>query len=245
MNDSSSNKRNSDLDYSSESNQVDEEFLKSYNAQLHNGLVYDNISSKCVVDEQFVPKVGITFKTLEEARKFYKNYSKLTDFSTKIRNTTRKGDEIKNQSITCNREERWKSKIYLTLNKNWNNFPIKYGVGESREREIIRCCRFLYCDIVCNKITNRGSILACFRNVQVQFRKKVNHITRSTQFALSFRSYEIVEQVSNLTFNKFVITYDSISREFESRDILCRYSLSVLSFDRVDKVALKYIGILE
>ncbi|RYR22233.1 hypothetical protein Ahy_B03g067511 [Arachis hypogaea] len=84
--------------------------------------------SRCVVDEQFVPKVGITFKTLEEARKFYKDYSKLDDFSTKIRNTTRKGDEIKNQSITCSREEKWKSKISPTLKTNPStgiNYPAK------------------------------------------------------------------------------------------------------------------------
>ncbi|KAL4293290.1 hypothetical protein AHAS_Ahas18G0113300 [Arachis hypogaea] len=46
----------------------------------------------------------MTFKTLEEAEKFYKDYSKFSDFSTKIRNTTRKGDEIKNQLIVCSRE---------------------------------------------------------------------------------------------------------------------------------------------
>ncbi|RYQ96023.1 hypothetical protein Ahy_B08g091475 [Arachis hypogaea] len=99
MNASSSNQLNqSDLDYSSESNQVDE--------------------SRCVVDEQFVPKVTMTFKTLEEAGKFYNDYSKLVGFSTKIRNTTWKGDEIKNQLITCTREEKWKSKISLTLKTN-------------------------------------------------------------------------------------------------------------------------------
>ncbi|XP_072076777.1 protein FAR1-RELATED SEQUENCE 5-like [Arachis hypogaea] len=60
----------------------------------------------------------MTFKTLEEAGKFYKNYSKLASFSTEIRNTTRKGDEIKNQLIICSREGRWKSKISLTLKTN-------------------------------------------------------------------------------------------------------------------------------
>ncbi|RYR75396.1 hypothetical protein Ahy_A02g010045 isoform C [Arachis hypogaea] len=58
------------------------------------------------------------FKTLEEAGKFYKNYSKLAGFSTKIRNTTRDGDKIKNQLIVCTREGRWKSKIYPTLKTN-------------------------------------------------------------------------------------------------------------------------------
>ncbi|RYR58422.1 hypothetical protein Ahy_A05g024192 [Arachis hypogaea] len=88
MNGSSSNQLNeSNLDYSSESNQLDEVWIV-----------------QCVVDEQFIPKVEMTFKTLEEAEKFYKDYSKLADFSTKIRNTTQKGDEIKNELITCSRE---------------------------------------------------------------------------------------------------------------------------------------------
>ncbi|RYR08252.1 hypothetical protein Ahy_B05g075834 [Arachis hypogaea] len=68
--------------------------------------------TRCVVDEQFVPKVGMIFKTLEEAEKFYKNYSKLAG------NTTWKGDEIKNQLIVCSREGRWKSKISPTLKTN-------------------------------------------------------------------------------------------------------------------------------
>ncbi|KAL4337483.1 hypothetical protein AHAS_Ahas12G0114700 [Arachis hypogaea] len=57
------------------------------------------------MDKQFVLKFGMTFKTLEEAGKFYKDYSKLANFSTKIRNTTRKEDEIKNQLIAYSREE--------------------------------------------------------------------------------------------------------------------------------------------
>ncbi|RYR20034.1 hypothetical protein Ahy_B03g065125 [Arachis hypogaea] len=36
------------------------------------------------------------FKTLEEVEKFYKHYSKLASFSTKIRNATQDGDKIKN-----------------------------------------------------------------------------------------------------------------------------------------------------
>ncbi|RYR22251.1 hypothetical protein Ahy_B03g067535 [Arachis hypogaea] len=80
MNESTSNHLNEcDFDDSSETHQLDE--------------------NRCVVDEKFVPKVGMIFKTLEEARKFYKHYSKLVDFSTKIRNTTRDGDKIKNQLI--------------------------------------------------------------------------------------------------------------------------------------------------
>ncbi|RYQ97238.1 hypothetical protein Ahy_B08g093260 [Arachis hypogaea] len=87
-----------------------------------------------------------------------------------------------------------------------------------------------------------------FREVQAQFRGKVNCITRSIHSTLGFTTYEAIEQVFNSTFNKFIITYDGISRDvkchcllFESRGILCRHSLSVLSFERVDNVAPKYI----
>ncbi|QHO42639.1 Transposon protein [Arachis hypogaea] len=74
--------------------------------------------TSCVVDKKFVPKVGMIFKTLEEVGKFYKHYSKLADFSTKIRNMTQDGDKIKNQLIVYSRKERWKSKISPTLKTN-------------------------------------------------------------------------------------------------------------------------------
>ncbi|RYR50971.1 hypothetical protein Ahy_A06g026033 [Arachis hypogaea] len=87
-----------------------------------------------------------------------------------------------------------------------------------------------------------------FREFQGQFREKVNCITSLVNSTLGFTIYKVVEQVSNSTFNKFFITYDTISREvkcqcllFESRGILCRHSLSVLSFERVDNMAPKYI----
>ncbi|RYQ82902.1 hypothetical protein Ahy_B10g101486 [Arachis hypogaea] len=99
MNESTSNQLNEyDFDDSSKTHQFDE--------------------TNCVVDEKFVPKVGMIFKTLEESRKFYKHYSKLAGFFTKIRNTTRDGDKIKNQLIVCSREGRWKSKISPTLKRN-------------------------------------------------------------------------------------------------------------------------------
>ncbi|RYR17098.1 hypothetical protein Ahy_B03g061899 isoform B [Arachis hypogaea] len=50
------------------------------------------------------------------------------------------------------------------------------------------------------------------------------------------------------TFNKFFVTYDPTSCEvkfqcllFKSRDILCCHCLRALSFERVDKVAQRYI----
>ncbi|QHO34532.1 Transposon protein [Arachis hypogaea] len=57
-----------------------------------------------VVDDQFVPKVGMTFTILEDAGKVYRNYAKAAGFSTRVRSTNRKGNEIKNQLITCSRE---------------------------------------------------------------------------------------------------------------------------------------------
>ncbi|XP_057756213.1 protein FAR-RED ELONGATED HYPOCOTYL 3-like [Arachis stenosperma] len=49
-------------------------------------------------------------------------------------------------------------------------------------------------------------------------------------------------------FNEFAVTYDSVAAQvkcqcllFESRGILCRHSLSVLSFERVTKVSPRYI----
>ncbi|RYQ79576.1 hypothetical protein Ahy_Scaffold5g107803 isoform B [Arachis hypogaea] len=79
-------------------------------------------------------------------------------------------------------------------------------------------------------------------------KSKHNLEKRSTQSALGYTTYEVVEQISNSTFNKFAVTYDVISFEvkcqcllFESKGILCRHSLSALSFERVNKVSLRYI----
>ncbi|RYQ90945.1 hypothetical protein Ahy_B09g096864 isoform A [Arachis hypogaea] len=87
-----------------------------------------------------------------------------------------------------------------------------------------------------------------FREVQAQFRDKVNYTTRSMHSTLCLTIYEVIEQVSNSTFNKFFVTYNTVSQEvkcqcllFKSRDILYCHSLSVLSFERVDNVAPKYI----
>ncbi|RYR72166.1 hypothetical protein Ahy_A02g006377 [Arachis hypogaea] len=94
------------------------------NCQLNQGEVdYEFKSNEVpeplsVVDDQFVPKVGMTFTTLEDAEKFYRNYAKAADFSTRVRSTNRKGNEIKNQLITCSREGKWKSKISPTEKTN-------------------------------------------------------------------------------------------------------------------------------
>ncbi|RYR30722.1 hypothetical protein Ahy_B01g055483 [Arachis hypogaea] len=87
-----------------------------------------------------------------------------------------------------------------------------------------------------------------FREVQAQFRGKANCITRLTNSALGYSVYEVGEQVSSSIFNKFMVTYDSVAAEvkcqcllFESRGILCRHALSMLSFERVSQVSPRYI----
>ncbi|KAL4371315.1 hypothetical protein AHAS_Ahas06G0153500 [Arachis hypogaea] len=70
-----------------------------------------------------------------------------------------------------------------------------------------------------------------FREVQTQVRGKVNCITRLTQSAIGYLVFEV-----------FAVTYNGISSEvkcqcllFELRGILCRHSLSALTFERVNK----------
>ncbi|RYR01173.1 hypothetical protein Ahy_B06g080033 [Arachis hypogaea] len=72
----------------------------------------------CVVDDQFVPKVIMTFNTLEDATKFYTDYAKAAGFSIRVRTTNKKGNKTKNQLITCSREGKWRSKISPTEKTN-------------------------------------------------------------------------------------------------------------------------------
>ncbi|RYR25685.1 hypothetical protein Ahy_B02g059644 [Arachis hypogaea] len=95
-----------EVDYECESNEVPEVYYIRHDWPLS------------VVDDQLVPKVGMTFTTLEDAGKFYRNYAKAAGFSTRVRSTNRKGNEIKNQLITCSREGKWKSKISPTEKTN-------------------------------------------------------------------------------------------------------------------------------
>ncbi|RYR74257.1 hypothetical protein Ahy_A02g008901 [Arachis hypogaea] len=92
------------------------------------------------------------------------------------------------------------------------------GRDEKHTKEREHACFFL------NKFITRNSSLIQFhvythekfRKVQAQFRGKVNCITRSTQSTLSFMIYK----VSNSTFNKFVVTYNAISREVKLQCLL-------------------------
>ncbi|RYR04866.1 hypothetical protein Ahy_B06g084665 [Arachis hypogaea] len=95
-----------EVDYEFESNEVPEVYYIRHDWPLS------------VVDDELVPKVGMTFTTLEDAGKFYRNYAKAAGFSTRVRSTNRKGNEIKNQLITCSKEGKWKSKISPTEKTN-------------------------------------------------------------------------------------------------------------------------------
>ncbi|MED6148405.1 hypothetical protein PIB30_052852 [Stylosanthes scabra] len=59
------------------------------------------------------PTVGMTFATCAEANDFHKEYVKQAGFATKIRNSQRNKETsaIKNQLLTCNREEKRTSDI--------------------------------------------------------------------------------------------------------------------------------------
>ncbi|MED6110036.1 hypothetical protein PIB30_039207 [Stylosanthes scabra] len=75
--------------------------------------LFENSLNPGQLDEEYVPKVGMSFETVVEAGLFYKEYAKRAGFSTKIRNSNRckVTKEVKNQLITCNREERWRSEV--------------------------------------------------------------------------------------------------------------------------------------
>ncbi|RYR49337.1 hypothetical protein Ahy_A07g035804 isoform A [Arachis hypogaea] len=151
--------------------------------------------------------------------------------------------------------------VYNSLTKesferNWNDFLMKYGVGdnkwlsgsrEQRGRELDAA--YFHTVIPC---ATKSAIEAQFqhvythkkfRKVQAQFREQVNYITKSTHSTLGYTVYEVVEQVSDSTFNKFAVIYDRVLAEvkrtcllFKSRGILCCHSLS-----RVNIVSPRYI----
>ncbi|RYR13796.1 hypothetical protein Ahy_B04g070599 isoform C [Arachis hypogaea] len=130
----------------------------------------------------------------------------------------------------------WNSHTKELFDRNWNDFLIKYGFVDNKELSAIEA-QF-------QQVYTHQK----FKKVQAQFKGKVNCITRSMNSALGYSVYEVVEQVSNSTFNKFAVTHDSVAAQvkcqcllFESRGILCRHALSVLSFERVNKVSSRYI----
>ncbi|RYQ89827.1 hypothetical protein Ahy_B09g096276 isoform B [Arachis hypogaea] len=148
-----------------------------------------------------------------------------------------------------------------SFDRNWNDFLLNFGLGDNKwlsgsreqaEREsdaadfhtVIPCATKSCIEAQFQDAYTHAK----FREVQAQFRGKANCITRLKNSALGYSVYEVGEQVSSSIFNKFVVTYDSVAAEvkchcllFESRGILCRHALSVLSFEQVSQVSPRYI----
>ncbi|RYR72713.1 hypothetical protein Ahy_A02g006926 isoform M [Arachis hypogaea] len=148
-----------------------------------------------------------------------------------------------------------------SFDRNWNDFLLNFGLVDNKwlsgsreqaEREsdaadfhtVIPCATKFSIEAQFQDVYTHQK----FREVQAQFREKANCITRLMNSALGYSVYEVGEQVSSSILNKFVVTYDSVAAEvkcqcllFESRGILCRHTLSVLSFEQVSQVSPRYI----
>ncbi|RYR04376.1 hypothetical protein Ahy_B06g084094 [Arachis hypogaea] len=137
---------------------------------------------------------------------------------------------------------------FITRNSSLIQFVKQYdnclGSREQAERELDTAD--FHTVIPC---ATKSSIEAQFQHVYTHQKfREANCITRLTNPALGYSVYKVGEQVCSSIFDKFVVTYDSVAAEvkcqcllFESRGILCRHALSVLSFEGVTQVSLSYI----
>ncbi|RYQ99922.1 hypothetical protein Ahy_B07g087934 [Arachis hypogaea] len=236
MNESTSNQLNEcDLDYSLETHQFDE--------------------TSCVVDERFVPKVEMIFETLEEAAKFYKHYSKLASFSTKIRNTTRDGDKIKNQLIVCTREGRWKSKISPTLKTNPSavlNCPARIYVHIMKDVGVWTILKVVLNDSrpCCSEWAemlkqHRELSMFMHRTIETHEEAEIRLSKTYQSFVVAAGSHRELGFIEKDVRNYITREVRNIFKEDDAKEfgkgILCRHSLSILSFERVDNMAPKYI----
>ncbi|RYR35977.1 hypothetical protein Ahy_A10g051051 [Arachis hypogaea] len=257
-----------------------------------------------VFDDQFVPNVGMTFTTLEDAGKFYRNYAKAAGFSTRVRSINRKRNKIKNQLITCSREGKWKSKISPTEKTNPTaglNCPARIYIHTLKDvgawiiskvvldhlhpccpskAEMLKQHMELSMSIRRTIENNKEAEVCmptiihrwCIWHIMKKIPSKLNeykghaeieqemsevvwnsHSKELIQFVKQYdnclESREQAERESYAAdFHTFVVTYDSVAAEvkcqcllFESRGILCRHALSVLSFEQVSQVSPRYI----
>ncbi|RYQ79556.1 hypothetical protein Ahy_Scaffold5g107779 [Arachis hypogaea] len=195
----------SEVDYEFESNEVPE------------FLTWCILQPLFVVDDQFVPKVGITFTTLEDAEKFYRNYAKVAGFSTRVRSTNRKGNEIKNQLITCSREGKWKSKISLTEKTNLTaglNCPARIYIHTLKD-----VGAWIISKVVLNHshpcCPSKAEMLKQHRELSMSIRRM-----RSTQRSESMHSFFNKFITWNSSLIQFVKQYDNClgSREQAERE---------------------------
>ncbi|KAL4292676.1 hypothetical protein AHAS_Ahas18G0051900 [Arachis hypogaea] len=77
----------------------------SSNSAIETECTTEVIIYPTIYDEE-IPKVGMLFGTIEEARQFYYNYANKVGFEPHIRNTNfdKNGKTPINQSIQCNRD---------------------------------------------------------------------------------------------------------------------------------------------
>ncbi|XP_057734146.1 protein FAR-RED IMPAIRED RESPONSE 1-like [Arachis stenosperma] len=164
------------------------------------------------------------------------------------------------------------------INRNWNDFLTKYGLeGNKWLLELYKDWHIwipMYLDHhfwTGMRRTQKSESMHSFFNKFITRNSSLRQFVKQYDNCLASREqaerefnaadfYSVIpcatksvieaqfQHVSNSTFNRFVVTYDAVSRDvkchcllFESRGILCRHSLSVLSFERVDNVAPKYI----
>ncbi|RYR47111.1 hypothetical protein Ahy_A07g033050 [Arachis hypogaea] len=217
-----------------------------------------------LVDEQFVPKVGMTFTTLEDTENFYRNYAKAAGFFTRVRSTNRKGNKIKNQLITCSKEEKWKSKISPTEKTNPTtslNCPARIYI------HTIICCAGC-CWIIRRTIENneeasirpsktyQSFVAAAGGHRELNFIEKDvrNYITREVrniseqEDAKEFRKYLLImkEKNQNFFFELELEEDQSIKLAFwadaRSRAVF-EYFRNVISFDATHNTNSSFVGV--
>ncbi|RYQ89840.1 hypothetical protein Ahy_B09g096276 isoform F [Arachis hypogaea] len=157
----------------------------------------------------------------------------------------------------------WNSQSKDSFDRNWNDFLLNFGLGDNKWLSgnvfLKSASEVYYADLYedrhiwvpIREQAERESDAADFHTVipcatksciEAQFQDAYTH-AKFREVQAQFR-----EQVSSSIFNKFVVTYDSVAAEvkchcllFESRGILCRHALSVLSFEQVSQVSPRYI----
>ncbi|RYR26968.1 hypothetical protein Ahy_B02g061300 [Arachis hypogaea] len=137
----------------------------------------------------------------------------------------------------------WNSLTKEGFGKNWNDFLTKYGVRGNKWLSDLHLWIPVYLDHhfwVGMRSTQRNDIMHAFFNKE-QSEREFDAADFHTVIPCAIKSpieahFNMCiltrKQVSNSTFNKFVVTYDTISREVKCQCLL---------FESRDKVAPKYI----
>ncbi|RYQ91380.1 hypothetical protein Ahy_B09g097269 isoform A [Arachis hypogaea] len=157
----------------------------------------------------------------------------------------------------------WNSHSKDSFNRNWNDFLLNFGLADNKwlsGNVFLKSAAEVYSAdlyedrhiwVPIREQAERESDAVDFHTVipcatkssiEAQFQDAYTH-QKFREVQAQFR-----EQVSSSIFNKFVVTYDSVVAEvkcqyllFESRGILCRHALSILSFEQVSQVSPRYI----